>query len=126
MQFASLVSPVAHEGRNLKLVDFYDYSHGLSDEISVTYYDIDELKALAERLDIEKLPHIQKTKNGIQKAHFLFRCIVFARFRSDYLKFNYNYSKAQFLFLPLSYAVILKFRVVYRITWWLKYFLLKR
>lgn len=118
LQFASLVQPVAHEGRNLSLVDFYPKRHGLDKEIKITYYDTRALQELAKIFGINELPHLQKSPNETNRTHFLFDCITFARFKSDFKTFKYNYSSAQLILLPLSMFIIFSFRILHRVAWW--------
>lgn len=109
-RFISLVQPASHEGKNLKLIDYYD-GNG-----EFPIYDISQHKALQ---DVLKLPDIltkEVTPKGAKPKGSLFsRSAIAYRFRDDLSCFGYEINS------PHSYVlgaiIVTAYTSLYRFLW---------
>ena len=117
MQFASLVKPAKHEGKNLRLVDFFDLDKQTTDELKIEIFDITQLDLLASKLGIHKLPHFQKTPQKIGTTTFMFDCVIYARFRDDFRSMNYPVKRSWRVMIPFTMLIIAAYNILHFVLW---------
>lgn len=103
IHFVVNVKPAVHEGKSLKLIDYYNAKN-----VSLELYDVNHIQRLLNKLNVGTAKRMEKKlyEDKNKKYNPLHEAMTYVVFKDDYKIFNYHLlSKSSLMFIPLCYVL---------------------